>query len=481
MTTGLFTTALTLYLLRALGPNGYGIFALALGIGAVTQLAADIGIPYSVARFLAESRGDSAVVAEILRDAFRLKLATAAVVAGGLFLAAAPLAAAYDKPALTWPLRAIALSLFAESIFALYASAFIGLARIAVNLRLIFFESLAETTASIALVALGAGATGAAFGRAAGYAFGVVVAFVIVMRLFGRSAVRPFGRWSPHTREMARYAIPLFVTNSVYTLYAQIDVLIIGALLGTPAVGLFAAPLRLSVPIAYVGQALANSVSPRQARKAGERGSVAAFETSLRWLLIFQAALLAPLIVWAGPIVELVLGRDFRDSANVLRVLALFVFLDGPSRLISTTVNYLGGAARRIPIVLVSLLINIAIDVSLLPWIGVVGAAIGTGVAYLVYVPAHFRICRRELDLHLRPLAVTLLRSLVAAGLMAAALVAVGHETLSVSEWFVGSASGFGAFCVGLVLTGEISRTEVRKGRRFVSAHLSRLVPFGLR
>jgi O-antigen/teichoic acid export membrane protein len=461
LTTGAFTTALTLYLVRALGPEGYGVFALALALGTTVGLAADLGVPASVSRFLAESGGDRGAIVSLLVDALRLKLATAAVVTGGLFVAAGPLAAVYGEPALTWPLRGIAVSLFAESILTLYASSFIGLARIEVNLRLIFFESLAETTASIALVAAGAGAAGAAFGRAAGYFFGALLALGIVARLLGPTAVRPFVRGRGRTREIARYALPLFVTTAAYTLYAQIDLIIIGALLGTTAVGLFAAPLRLLVPLAYFGQSLANSVAPRQAARTA--AGVTAFQTSLRWLIVFQAALLAPVIVWAEPIVRILLGSSFHGSADVLRVLSLYIFFDGPSRLISTTVNYLGRAAGRIPIVLCALALNAAIDVALLPRIGVVGAAIGTGVASAaLYVPAHFRICLQELDLDMGALAATFVRALAAAVLTALVLYAVGTSSLSLGQWVLGGAGGLLVFIAVLTVTGEINRSAFR-------------------
>lgn len=483
ITTGLFSTVLTLYLLRALGPDGYGVFALALGIGSVVGFIADFGIPYSVSRFLAESRHDHERIVSLLSDALRLKLASAALITGALFLLAGPLAAAYDNPALAWPIRGIALSLFAGSIFSLYTSAFIALAQVSVNLRLIFVESLAETVASIVLVALGAGALGAALGRAIGYGFGAIAAMMIVGRLFSASSIRLFGWGSGRTREIALYAAPLFITGGVYIIYAQVDILIIGALLGTTAVGLFSAPLRLTVPLGYVGQSLTNSIAPRLAHKGSEPGSVKAFQSSLRWLIVYQAVLLAPLIVWAGPIVNLLLGPQYRASVDVLRVLSLYIFFDGPSRLISTTVNYLGRASSRIPIVLFSLALNAALDLALIPSIGVVGAAIGTGLAIsLLYVPAHFRICHQELDLDLAPLAVTLCRALVSAALMASVLYLVGtDESLSPAQWILGGAAGVVVFCAGLVLTGEITRSDIRRGRRAMIANLSQLAPFGPR
>jgi O-antigen/teichoic acid export membrane protein len=480
LTTGIFTAVLTLYLVRALGPESFGVFALALGIGNLALLVADFGLPHSVARFLAESHGDQPTTVSLIRESIRLKLLSGALIAGALFAAAGPIAAAYDEPGLAWPLRTMALALFAESLMTLVLSVFIGIGRMAVNLRIIFFESLAETVASIGLVALGAGAVGATFGRAIGYAFGALLAVWIVHRAFGRAAVGIFGPRTPHGGMIARYAAPLFVTNSAYTLYSQIDILLIGALLGPSAVGFFAAPLRLAIPLGYVGQAVANSVAPRMAR-AEDPNRVSAFETSLRWLLIFQAALLAPLIVWPEPIVRLFLGPEFLESADVLRVVSVYIFLRGLGPLITTSVNYLGRAARRIPIVLAAFVINVALDLILLPWIGVVGAAIGTAVAYAIYVPAHFVVCRRELGLSVRPLAVTFARAILAAFAMGAVLFAFGTETLSAAEWVLGSAAGALAYCGALLVTREVSLDEVRNGRRVLATALSRLRPLAAR
>jgi Polysaccharide biosynthesis C-terminal domain len=91
-----------------------------------------------------------------------------------------------------------------------------------------------------------------------------------------------------------------------------------------------------------------------------------------------------------------------------------------------------------------------------------VGAAIGTGAAFCLYVPAHLEICRRRLGFSLRPLGRTLARSLVAAGAMAAVLLAFGTEELSPAEWVGGALGGTAVF--GLVLLGlrEVSVTEVR-------------------
>jgi O-antigen/teichoic acid export membrane protein len=198
-------------------------------------------------------------------------------------------------------------------------------------------------------------------------------------------------------------------------------------------------------------------------------------------MMVYQAALLAPLIVWAGPIVHLLFGSEYGESADVLRVLAFYIFLDGLSPLISTTVNYLGQATKRIPIVVSALVINVILDLVLLPRVGVVGAAIGATVAYAVYVPAHFRICRRELRLNTRPLAGTLARALAAAFCMALVLYAIGTESLSPLDYFLGGTLGVLAFMAVLVVTREITIGDLRRGSIVASSTMSRFVQSNLR
>jgi hypothetical protein len=118
---------LTIYLVRALGPPGYGVFALAVGLGSLLTLPSDFGISSSTARFVAEHRGDRRVVAALVGDAFRLKLVIALVVCAGLFAGADLIASAYDNPSLAWPLKGVAVALFGQNLMMLFAGTFVAL------------------------------------------------------------------------------------------------------------------------------------------------------------------------------------------------------------------------------------------------------------------------------------------------------------------------------------------------------------------
>jgi O-antigen/teichoic acid export membrane protein len=461
-TTSIFTAALTLYLARALGVNGYGTFALALSVAVIAVAVSDLGLSHSVARYAAERRGDPDALREVVAAGLRLNLVAVLVSGAMLWALAGPIADGFGKPALGWPLRAIAISVIGQGMMLLGLRVFAAARRVDVSAVVVFFESLSETSASVALVALGAGVSGAAFGRAAGYAVGGVATVLAIRRLLGGRLLLRSLPSGASSRELVRYAAPLIVTNSAYTIYAVIDSILIGALLTTGAVGLFAAPLRLVTFVSYLGQAVTGAVAPRMARTPLREPDAAGLAASLRWLVMLQALLLAPIVVWAKPIVALLLGEGFHGSAEVLRGMALYIFLIGVSPLITVSVNFLGLAAQRIPIAVLSLGVNVVLDVLLLPAIGVMGAVIGTSTAYAIYVPAHFVICRRALGLRVRPLVGTAARAGLGACAMALVLVAIGTSRLSPAQWVLGLCAGTLAFALVLVGTGELKLGELQ-------------------
>lgn len=468
LTTALFTAVLVLYLARALGSSGYGVFSLSLSVLAIAMLLADAAISHSAGRFMADARDDLPRVREVVAAAFRMKLVAALAVAGALALLADPIAGAYGIPGVEWPLRGIAVSLIFESMLLLWLAVFGSLRRQAVTARVIFVESLVEVTASVGLVALGAGATGAAFGRAAGYAVGAAVGAVLVTRLIGRLPLR--GTDASMRAEIRGYARPLFAINSTYTAFAALDVQLIAALLTSAAVGVFAAPLRLVVFLGYVGQSVANAVAPRMSLAAPGGPDVRSFTAALRGLLILHVALAVGILVWAEPITDLLLGPQFEASDEVLRWFAPYLLLRGVSPLISTTVNYLGQAGRRLPIVLVSLAVNVAIDLALLRSMGPAAAALGTSVAYCIYVPAHLRLCRQAFPVALAPLARSMARALLAGAALAGLLLLLGTDSLGVLEWTAGLVLGPLVFVGVLLVTGELSRGELAAVRSRLAA-----------
>jgi O-antigen/teichoic acid export membrane protein len=466
--TAIFTAALTLYLVRALGPTRYGVFALAVSIGGIVLLPSDFGISTSAGRFIAEHRSDRDAVAGLVSDALKLKLVVSTTVCSALFVLSGVIAQAYGVTTLTWALRGVAIAIFGQSLLLLLGGTFVALGRTSEYLLLVFSESAIETGASIALVLLGAGAAGAAFGRATGYVLGSSFALFVVGRRIGRRALDL--RWSRRrqTRQIAGYASALLLIDTSFTVFNEIDVLLIGAQLSAPFVGFFNAPMRLVTFLYYPSYALAIGVAPRVAASGERRLSNETYLAALRAGIIIQAGITAVVVAWATPIVHLLLSSKFGPSGDVLRLLGPLVFLTGIGALTSMSVNYLGEARRRVPIAVGTALVNFVVDLVLLPRIGVIGAAIGTDVAYTLYVIGHLWICTTLLDLDLSQLGLTLGRTLLAASAMSAVLALFGTESLTALQCVGGAVAGALVFAATLIVTRELTQRDVSDLRALI-------------
>ena len=468
------TAALTLYLVRALGPAEFGALGIALGLAALVLLPGDFGISGSAARFIAEHRGDWPVIGGLLRDAIRVKAVVTGVLAVALFALAEPIADAYGSGALTWTLRGMAIAIFAQSFFMLFTNAFIALGRISLNLRLVTTESLTEVVAAATFVLLGGGAAGAAFGRAVGYSAAVGLGIVVAIRLIGRSNLLHGPGPEGGSRQIFRYGGALMIIDGAYALLAPIGTLLLGALLNARAVGLYSAPIRFIIFLHYPGLSIASGIAPRLARSRTNEPDVPALASGLRWIILIQTVLVAPTIVWARPLTDILLGSGYERSADVLAVLGPFTFLSGFAPLLSLSVNYLGEARRRVPIAVITLLLNAGLDVWLIQDIGLLGSAISSDISYAFYVGGHLWICKRLLDLPLRPVARDLGRALLAAAAMSGVMAAFGTHHLSVPAIVAGGAGGLVVYVAVLLLTRAVTVDELRLARDVVARKFRR-------
>jgi O-antigen/teichoic acid export membrane protein len=459
--TATFTSGLTLFLVRKLGAAGYGVYSLAYSVGGLVLLPAALGLPTSIGRFLADHRTDLGHMRAILAMGMRLQ-APAALAAGlAMFGLAGTIADAYGNPELTWPLRWMACAVIAQAFFGFFTATCTSIRRVSASLWMVIIESATETTAAIVLVLAGAGAAGALGGKALGYAVAAVAGFFLVSRLLGGLNRRDLPAAPVRVRSIVSYAGALFVVSATWQAIAQVDILLIGALLTTAAVGSFSAVLKILTLLGYLGIAVSGGVAPRLSR-AGGAPDTRSFNEALRYLMIAQGLVIAPMLIWAKPICALLLGPGSPDSPQILQVLTVQAFVSAPASLVSVSVNYLGEGRRRVMIMLATLVLGVVSTYVLLRVMGLIGAAIADDLVQIVYVSAHLWICSRLISVDLGRLWRSCLRTLAAAAAMILPLLAMGTDHLTALQWVVGAAGGLAAYVGVLLLTRELSFSELR-------------------
>jgi O-antigen/teichoic acid export membrane protein len=420
------TGALTLALIRLLGPLDFGRYAITLAIGGIVLMPIDAGLTGSTGRYVAQET-KRARMAQMLASGLVLKLVAGLVAAVALVVAAPFIARAYGDGRLAWPIRLLAGVVFGQSLLGFVIGSFNAVRIASRGLVVGALESVAEAAIALGLVLGGAGVVGALVGRLAAFIAAALVGLVLLDRRFRlrRRVSRPT---RSTIRLVGRYGVTLAFVDAAWALFVQIDVLLIAAFLDSRHAGFFQAPARVLTLVSYPALAVATAIGPRISIDSSAT-SLARFRRSLQLLLAFQL-LCAVIVVTAGAsIVQLVAGANYSDAPLVTRALAPWVLLSGVAPVASKALDYMGAGRERLPFAVAAALANTVIDIALIPTIGIVGAAIGTDVGIAVFVGGTLLVCRRRFGYTFGHLFADIRPFVLPAALVAAGLTAVDIAT----------------------------------------------------
>jgi O-antigen/teichoic acid export membrane protein len=283
----------------------------------------------------------------------------------------------------------------------------------------------------------------------------VAAAYLAVPVLEGSS-------WAPdlvRAGSILRASGPLVVGQLLRALINVFDVVLLSLLIGEFAVGLYTAAYRICFLLIAMGNALQIAYLPALSR-AAHRSSVGASDLVNR-ALEFSAALALPMvtggILLASPLLTHLFGPEYGEGATALRLL-----------LVSIACIYLHGvfgqallAYDRTRILMwiqaLGAILNIGLNLVLIPSHGIVGAAVATVIAEALILILDAVACRR---LGLRPDFWTLIKPAVASAVMAALLLGLGPAT----SWLLRLSTGALLYCATLALIGGIP-ADARPGR----------------
>ncbi|WGY04598.1 oligosaccharide flippase family protein [Nocardioides sp. QY071] len=222
---------------------------------------------------------------------------------------------------------------------------------------------------------------------------------VLAMHLAARRAgVRLRFRGSRPQARLLLQALPVLGLNAFASMgLFRIDTALVGVMLGTTAVGVYAANYRIFETVTFVTWTLTRGIVPVVASRPDD------LEHVRRWAQISMAAMLAAYLPYGvlmalrgDDIVTALLGAEYADP-GLLVALALAPALFGIGHQCASLLL----ALRPDPVVLVAsvlaLVVNIGLNLVLIPWCGLLGAAVATTVSFaaqavVLLVVVHRRI-----------------------------------------------------------------------------------------
>jgi O-antigen/teichoic acid export membrane protein len=204
-------------------------------------------------------------------------------------------------------------------------------------------------------------------------------------------------RW----REILVESFPIGLGALLRRSYARIDVWLLAALRGSEAAGIFSLAYRVAVQTASAAVTVGTAILPRLSLLASTARDQLrrAFECLLVIFLAVSIPGAGVVAAWAGPLVFLLVGREFVASVEPLRLVAITIITALPDTLLFFCLVALGKEKVATLCVAVSVAANIVFDLALIPSLGVRGACLGTIAAEWIYFPLSLAVIQRTLGI----------------------------------------------------------------------------------
>jgi O-antigen/teichoic acid export membrane protein len=407
----LSSALLFILIARQIGPEEAGVFNLAVTYLVIIFALSDWGLQELLIREVAPRRNQSA---HYFINYLAMRLLLSAVTYALLLLLLRFSLPHTDYA--TTVIRVLTLALFPEAIFGLCRALFIAHEQFLIPTLAATFNSGFKLAAGLWLLLQGGDAATMAWAMPVGSTLSLLIFLPLVGRL-----VRTIPQISPASLALQfslnqlRYAPGFIIIGIFLTLDFQLDTLLISFFLSESDLGWYGAAQTIMLAFWMMPLAIRNAIYPLMARYVHHEPEKLAllYHKANRYLLIAGLPVAAGIALLAEPIIILVFGESFSPARPALQWMiwaVVFAFLNVPNARLMLVHNRQSHAGWMTGI---SMLINLSLNLYLIPLYGIVGAAVArtvsTGALFAgLYLYVQTRLLRDSIvPLIWRPLLAT--------------------------------------------------------------------------
>jgi O-antigen/teichoic acid export membrane protein len=181
-------------------------------------------------------------------------------------------------------------------------------------------------------------------------------------------------------------ALPIFVVEGFFNLLTNVDILVVGWMMTPDRVAVYFATVKTLALVHFVYFAVRAGGAQRFSayHAAGDRARLAAFtRDTLHWTFWPSLAMIALILVLGRPLLQL-FGSSFTEGYPLLFVLSiglLFRAAIGPAETLLIMAGQQGICAA---VYTATFVLNVALNISLIPAYGLMGAAAATAAALVL-------------------------------------------------------------------------------------------------
>lgn len=370
----------SIVLARVLGPEGKGIYSVALLLPSTATALLNLGIAPATVYYVA--KGDFQAGRAVSNSVkIGLVLSTAAMAVSALVTAFASDALFPGVPETS---LYVSLLYIPFSLVALYLLSIVqGLQDFRTyNLIAISTQVSALLMTFLLVWVLDMGVNGALLALPAGYFSGIMASSRALRTRSGR-AKRQGLRFDPgYLRKVLPYGLTAHVSNVITFLNSHVDLFLVNLFLFPGEAGIYTLAIGLAERLSIVSSSASTVILPRISELEGSEGLRQQITPIVTRHVLAVTLVLSLLGTALSTIfVSLVYGPAFQRAAAVFRALLPSTITLSISRVLSSDIAGRGRPQVNARISAIQMVVSVALDMLLIPTYGIIGAAVATSVA----------------------------------------------------------------------------------------------------
>ena len=292
------------------------------------------------------------------------------------------------------------------------------------------------------------------------------VLFVIgVLTMKHEISLRP--RYNRETSQhLARIAVPFALAAIFARVYSYIDSILLSKMIGNAAVGYYSIPYKITYAFQFIPLALVAALYPKFSEYfVHDKKKLAyIFERGVKYLLLIAIPIAIGISILAKDIILLLYTEEYIASILPLQILIMSLIFSYLSFPIGAFLNACDKQKAQTTIVGVVMLVNIVLNVFLIPQYGIVGAAIAALVGNVLLAVFGYMIVPKITKVSHRYIAKSFFQILLAAGSMGILVFVINTHLHFLYAILVGTIS----YPIFLFVFRSITKKELREAMSLV-------------
>lgn len=371
---------------RELGPEGLGIYTLAFTIYLFGMQFAAFGIGSALTKYVAEFLDDRVAIRNYVSSGMTSSIITGALMGFVLFLFAPYVAISFFHiPELEPLVQLTALCYPFIAVQKAVLGTLNGFRKMHLYALLNIIQNVTVVAASIALVLLfEMGVMGAVIGFVGPTVLVSALCPILIRDCMGFGA----SLWNiPALRATTVFGFYVVLGNSIGFLNTQIDSILIGYYMNPTEVGIYAVAVLLAQTLTLIPSAVQRVTAPATATLYG-KGDIegvrnVVFSTMKKSFLI-SVGIAVTIAIFGQHFITTFFTEEFLSSYIPLLILLLGHTIFAPFMAVGATLSSIGKVHIPFRISAVCGVLNVVLNILLIPYLGINGAAIATTVSLVV-------------------------------------------------------------------------------------------------